>query len=90
MDKEFFARIESKVDRLDTRLDGIDVTLAGQHVQLTEHIRRTGILEDDMKPVKLHVARVGGALSFVGLLATGVGLMAGIVEIIKLIKESHG
>lgn len=90
MDKELLARIESKVDKLDSRLDGIDVTLAGQHVQLAEHIRRTAILEEDIKPVKTHVARIGGVLAFIGLLATGTGLVAGIIEIVKGLGKSHG
>lgn len=33
--------ILEKLDKLDSRIDGIDITLAKQHVSLDEHIKRT-------------------------------------------------
>jgi hypothetical protein len=33
--------VESKLDKIDARLDAIDITLAKQHVSLDLHIRRT-------------------------------------------------
>lgn len=50
-----------KIDKMDEKLDAVlehnrstDVTLAVQAVQLAEHIRRTNILEEELKPVKKH------------------------------------
>ncbi len=44
-------RIEMKIDKLDSHLSMIDVTLAKQHEQLVYHIRRTDVLEESVKPL---------------------------------------
>jgi len=69
--------IENKLDRIDARLNSIDVTLVAQHVSLKDHIRRTEILENEVKPIQKHVAMVNGALKFIGLL----GILAGVLEV---------
>lgn len=68
-----------KLGRIETRLNSIDTTLASQHEILKEHIRRTELLEADVKPIQRHVSMVEGAIKFIGLLA----LLAGIIEGIK-------
>ncbi len=68
-DDKRLERIEQKLDATNTHLSSIDITLAGQAVSLAEHIRRTSLLEDDMKPVKKHVDMVNGALKFIGALS---------------------
>ena len=45
-------RIEQKVDKLDHRLDNVDITLAKQHVSLDEHIKRTALLESKVIPLE--------------------------------------
>lgn len=49
-------------------MSSMDKTLVTQSVQLTEHIRRTNLLEnqvknldEDIEPIKNHVAAVNGA-----------------------------
>lgn len=44
-----FARVDDKLEDIRSSLNSIDVTLAKQEVQLAEHIRRTGLLEDFVK-----------------------------------------
>lgn len=78
MDESRFNRLESKIDRVVESVANIDKTLAGQHVQLTEHIRRTGLLEDSMEPIKKHVAAVDGVLKFIGVAGVILGIVAGI------------
>lgn len=80
--KDQLDRIEAKVGGLDDRLDKVDITLAAQHVSLKEHMRRTSILENDIKPIKKHVQRVHGALAFLGLLSVIAGLILTIKQII--------
>lgn len=53
-----FKRLEEKVDKLDTRLDSIDATLIKNTILLDEHIKRTNILEEELRPVKQHVTVV--------------------------------
>lgn len=81
-------RLENKLDRLDDRLDRVDVTLTKQHGTLTEHIRRTEIaeanierLDDELEPVKTHVAFVGMLGKVLGAAGT---LAALVVTVLKL------
>lgn len=77
------SRIESKIDKLDDRLVSIDRTLVQQQVLLDEHIRRTNLLEAEIKPIKRHVDMVTGAMKMIGLLATGMGIAAALLKVLK-------
>ena len=73
-------RLETKVDKIDERVDSVDKTLVKQEVSLAEHIRRTHLLEQQMVPVVKHV----GVVSFVGKMML-IFLSSGIVwELVKL------
>jgi uncharacterized protein (UPF0335 family) len=74
---------EQKLDKIDERLDKIDQHLAVYNAQLKEHIRRTEIIENEMKPIKAHVI---GVQTFAKWVAGGVGIAVAILELIKLIK----
>lgn len=65
-------RIEQKLDDTNEHLASIDATLAAQHESLKAHMRRTELLESEMKPVKEHVAMIQGVLKLIGLI-TGLG-----------------
>lgn len=77
-------RLEKKVDKILERVGSIDVTIGKQQVSLDEHIRRTNLLEVELKPVKRHVFMVEGALKLIGVLAA----LAAIVEV--LLQAVHG
>lgn len=78
-DDKRLERMEVKLDDVSDHLSSIDVTLKGQHITLKDHIRRTALLEQDIKPIKRHVYMVQGALALITLLAT----IAGIVSLFK-------
>ena len=78
-------RIEEKLDKVVEHITSIDVTLAKQHVSLKEHMRRTELLEMDMRPVKAHVNAIHGVLKAIGLAATVLGALASVLKIIGLI-----
>ncbi len=82
MQKEF-DKIDVKLDKLDSRLGSIDVTLAKQHVSLEDHIRRTDLLEQQIEPIKAHVAMVSGALKFIGILAMIAALVESLFKLFK-------
>lgn len=82
MDDKRLERIEAKVDDISEHLGSIDSTLAAQHVSLREHIRRTALLESELKPIKSHVDRVSGAIKMLGL----VGTILAIIEAIRMFK----
>lgn len=58
-----------KTDQILDRLGKIDVTLAEQHITLKDHIRRTELLESEIKPIKKHVDMVKGLMLLMGLSA---------------------
>lgn len=87
-----FNKLEGKIDKLDERLDGIDKTLIRQEGHLSEHIRRTGLLEtqterlfDEIKPIKRHVNQIEGVIKFIGFLSIIAGLLSGIAAVIRLL-----
>jgi len=84
MDKKL-DKIEEKLDKISDRLGSIDSTLASQHTSLVDHIRRTELLEEDMKPIRKHVAMIQGVLKAIGILASA----AVIVELIVMLIKGH-
>lgn len=76
-------RLDSKVDRLDERVDSIDRTLAVNTESLREHMRRTALIEDDIKPIKKHVAMLEGGLKLVGIVSLVIGLLIGIATLLS-------
>lgn len=91
--KNTLINIDSKVDKLDMRLDNVDVTLGKQQVELSDHIRRTEIAEQnitlirsEIKPIQKHVDMIHGALKLLGLVTSIVGLIAGVIKIMEFIR----
>lgn len=75
-------RLEDKLDKISDKIGNIDVTLARQEVSLSEHIRRTNLLEEKLKPIEKHVAVINGGLKFVGIFGVFVGILEGIIKIL--------
>lgn len=55
--------MSDKLDKISDDIGAIKVTLAGQAVDLKEHMRRTAILENEFKPVRDQIMRWRGALA---------------------------
>lgn len=79
--KDVLKRIEDKIDRLDSRVDNVDVTLAKQHMSLEEHMKRSlaneqavEVLSSSLKPVFDHVTIVNFVFRVL-LFAVGSGFM---------------
>jgi flagellar motor component MotA len=70
--------IEQKINKLDERLDSIDVNLAVYNEQLKEHIRRTELLEEDVSPIKEHVSEVRGFIKLISAAAAILGIVAAV------------
>ena len=67
-----FKKIETKIDKLDERLDQVDKHLAVYNQQLIYHIARTDALEAKLEPVESHVTLMNNIvkiLIFIGILA---------------------
>lgn len=72
----------AKVDKLDARIDSIDVTLAKQHKSLELHMLRTDLNEEQLKlmrqeakPVQRHVAMIEGGLKAFGAISAILGIL---------------
>jgi len=77
--KQELDRLHEKVDKIDKRLDKVDKHLAVYNNQLSIHIKRSEMLEDDMKPIKEHVHQIKGIFKFLSIL----GILAGIAAALK-------
>lgn len=78
-DDKRLERIEIKLDDVSDHIAAIDVTMGQQHISLKEHIRRTTLLEQEIKPLRKHVNMVEGFFKILGVLAS----IAVIAECIK-------
>ena len=67
-------KVDEKLDRIDRRIDNIDKHLAVYNTQLKFHIKRTDMLEEEIKPLKAGLIKAQGAMMFVGVLATAVSI----------------
>lgn len=81
-DDKRLERVEDKVDGIAKDVSAINSTLSAQHESLKEHIRRTELLEAELKPVKRHVDMVSGAIKAI----TVAGAIIALIEAIRLFK----
>jgi len=76
-------RVETKLDAIVKDLGEIKITQAEQHLTLSEHTKRSTMLESIVIPIQRKVTLVEGALKFIGILALLVGIAEGIAAWIK-------
>ena len=79
-------RILNKLDKIEDRLDRIDVTLAKQHEQIAYHIKRTNLLEESLKPIQKHVSFMEACLKVGGGLAAVVAFAATVLKIVEFFR----
>lgn len=63
-------KISVKIDKIADKLTALDVTTIKQQVILNEHIRRTELLEETVKPLSKHVNIMNAALKILGIVST--------------------
>lgn len=68
--------------RMEERLDSIDRTLAAQNVSLEEHIRRTELLENEVKPLSKFYSQWVGVFKFISI----AGIIATIIATLMKFK----
>jgi hypothetical protein len=74
-------RIERKLDMMNETMKKMEVTQAVQAKDIAEHIRRTNILEESLKPIVTHHGYLIGVYKFFLLL----GVLAGAVKAVSLL-----
>lgn len=80
-DDKRLERIENKIDSISDKLETTNVTLGAQHVSLSEHMRRTALLESAIKPIIRKVTLIEGAFKAIGIVAA----LLAIFEAVKAI-----
>lgn len=71
------------LEGMDKRLDSIDITLAKQAKDLEYHIKRTDLLQDEMKPIKEHVTLVKASIKIIMGIGAVIGFIAGVYAALK-------
>ena len=74
-------KIDRKLDKIDERIDKIDKHLAVYNSQLRFHIKRTEILEKSVEPLKAHLIKTQGVLTFIGVAATVITIVVAVLNI---------
>lgn len=64
--EEKLDRIDNKCDKFDDRLDRLEVNNVAMSQDLKYHIRRTDILENELKPIKTRYEQMVGVIKFFG------------------------
>lgn len=91
-------RLYLTLDRIEKRMDSVDVTLIEQHISLKEHMKRSDLLEkkqerdrkeieDQVKPVVSHVQLVNAGLKLFGLFCGVISIVAGVLKIVEFFSH---
>lgn len=73
--------VREKLEELSTNVGEIKVTLALNTQSLTEHMRRTELLEKRVAPLETVAAKWAGVFIAWGILVTGIGVVATILKL---------
>lgn len=73
---------ESRLHQIEQALHSIDKTLAVNTEHLADHIKRTALLEQEIRPISKHVQQMQGAGKLIALLA----LLATIASVMSFVK----
>ena len=82
MDEQRLNRMEDKIDRIGGEVSEVNIHIAEIKKDLRYHIKRTDLLEAEMKPIKKHVIMVSGVMKFFGLVSFIIALIEGILTML--------
>lgn len=81
-------KLEEKLEKISEKITSIEVTMERNTGSLEKHMLRTELserrlehMEEALKPIVKHVNHVEGAFKLLGMLATVIGVIAGIAKI---------
>lgn len=79
MKKDEFLYLSDKMDMLDDRLDGVETVLKLQEQNLSAHMRRTELLEQQVSPLNKFMYAAYGIIAFLVFVAS----ITGVVQLLK-------
>ena len=65
-----FLHLSDKLDIIDQRLDDVEKVLVLQEANLSEHMKRTALLENELRPLNKFMYGAMAIISFVVIAAT--------------------
>jgi len=83
MDEQRLNRMEDKIDRIGGEVSEVNIHIAEIKKDLRYHIKRTDLLEAEVKPIKKHVIMVSGVMKFFGLVSFLLALIEGILTMLE-------
>ena len=75
--------METKIDKILEHIHSMDITLARNTDSLELHVKRTNILESQVKEVQRHTHLVEGGFKLLGLLSLILGIIGGLIHVFK-------
>jgi len=91
--KELLDKIYNKVEKLVEQLNDLNITVAKQEINLKDHMRRSDLLEEEVKlldnritPIEDHVKFVGSVTKVCGTLFASASAITAVVELIRFFK----
>lgn len=86
MDKQL-ERVETKVDSVVESISNINVHVAEIKKDLKYHIKRTDILEAELKPIKRHVALMQATFKLLGMSVSLAVIVEAVVSLLEYAKH---
>lgn len=80
---ESLEKLDETVQKIDKRIDHIDVTMAKNTVSLEEHVKRTNLLEEQIKPVRSFYDGMIFTGKIIGFLTLLASFTLGVLELLK-------
>ena len=80
--KKSLGSISSDLKEINKNIREIDLTLVKQEQQLAEHIRRTNLLEEKMKPLESHVNHMQAGFKLLAFGSLIIGIFAGLSRLL--------
>jgi membrane carboxypeptidase/penicillin-binding protein PbpC len=74
--------IDEKLEKITEKLSSIDVTLAVNTQSLVEHVKRTNLLEAELKPVSKHVVMMETTFKVIGIVGSAAAFILGCLKLI--------
>ena len=82
-----FDELHTRLDHLDKKQDEMNETLVRNTVSLELHIKRTDMLEAEIKPMKSFMSVVNAGLKIIGAGAVVVSLVTGVSKILEMLHR---
>ena len=74
-------RIYDKLEKMDIKLNSMDLSLLRNTISLEQHVKRCDLIEKDLKPIKQHIVVYNAIFKILTFSALIIGIIAGIYEI---------